>query len=204
MRNNFTDKGEPIPPWLLIAVGLAILVVTPFIVFHKVRVKRDELKDKLADLENQRPTVEVTPNCKGEIVRLRLENTGYNIASFKVQIVSWKGIPLTEPAMSLPYYARWKHRGNVSEIDLHPKESWDLDIIKYEGETLDDDEKKNGRLRKVQIICPDDLQSKITIRSVLNFSIRILASPELRDRPERAYRMTIGSKGWTQFSEIEL
>ncbi len=191
-----------IPMWAWLVPLILGLVVAPFLSFHKVRVKRDELKNKLADLENQRPTVEVTPYCEGKFARLRVTNTGQHRASFKVQIVSWKGIPLTEPPMSFPYYARWQNRGSISEIDLHPKESWDLEIIQYEGKTLDDEGKDNRRLRKVKITCPNNLESKITIRSVLKCSIRILANPELRDRAERTYRMTIGSKGWAQFQEL--
>lgn len=53
-------KVTSFPTWLWVTAGALGLAIAPFFVFHKVRVQRDEKRERIRTLINERPALTVT------------------------------------------------------------------------------------------------------------------------------------------------
>lgn len=99
-------NAAPIPMWVWITLGLAGLMVAPFIAFHKLRLKRDEIRTELVSIRDAQPLIEVTPEIDNrDIYYLDVHNVG-EYAEFEAQVEVLEG---KSYAFALPttYSAYW-------------------------------------------------------------------------------------------------
>jgi len=83
------------PTWLwIILLGIA-LVLVPFIAFHRLRIKRDDIQGTLDSIKNAMPEIIVEPKVRDNCAYLEVRNTGTEaVFSANARIV--EGIKQTE------------------------------------------------------------------------------------------------------------
>jgi hypothetical protein len=98
-------NAAPIPMWVWITLGLVGLMVAPFIAFHKLRCKRDEIRTELDDIRNAQPLIEVTPKKDNRDIYLDVYNVG-EYAEFEAQVEVLEGKSYAHGLLDM-YSAYW-------------------------------------------------------------------------------------------------
>ena len=90
-QSFFAEWILPTLGWWLILV--AILLTAPFLAFHRLRVKRDEMQGELDSLKNPRAVIRVKPQAPGALAFLEIHNEGVD-ADFTAEAAVVRGVPL--------------------------------------------------------------------------------------------------------------
>jgi len=154
---------------------------------------------KLRKCQNRFPTIGVIPITDGKFARLKVTNKGQDMASFGTKIHDWQEIGTTMPPIPPSYSGKWT--GDDSPvITLIPEEERELLVIANDAQTLDDNGKVDGELRKTLIYSQSTIyETKIRDKSILGFSIHIFANPKLKTEFKRTYMITVNDNGWDKF-----
>ncbi|MFH0942144.1 MAG: hypothetical protein V1823_03885 [Chloroflexota bacterium] len=99
-----------LPQWAWLLILAVILVMSPVIAFHKLRLKRDELKRELDNIKNGRPKIETTIRGKHDDFDIEVLNTGED-AEFEAQIevIQGQGFVLSLPQNYTAYWEKTKN-----------------------------------------------------------------------------------------------
>jgi len=212
MISQVQKKELYAPSWVwLVLLGVG-LIVTPFIAFHHQRMdavkakaefetRTASLEERLSDIEDKRPAVEVEPRKEHTRAGMRVTNTGQNAAMFSVRVVKLEaeGLRMIHAGRELqhivPYDARWKEYPNKSEYALKGGDSYDIELFKASGEggleIYSANETHQG------IILPDnDKEIKIVVK--------VFSEPKLKQPFERTYLLHFNQEGaWDRFEEVK-
>ena len=122
--------GFPTWVWILL-LGIAFVVV-PFIAFHKLRLRQDELQSELDRIKNERPKIETTVRTQHSNFDIEVLNNGED-AEFEAQIQVLEGKPFV---LSLPlnYVTYWENTKN-NKTDLKKGQNDWLKIATLQIET---------------------------------------------------------------------
>jgi hypothetical protein len=98
------------PTWVwILLLGIAFVII-PFIAFHKLQLRQDELQSELDSIKNERPKIETTIRTQQSNFDIEVLNNGEN-AEFEAQIQVLEGQNFV---LSLPlnYIAYWENTKN--------------------------------------------------------------------------------------------
>lgn len=119
--------------WILF-LGIAFAIV-PFIIFHKLRLRRDELKSELDSIKNERPKIETIVRTQQSNFDIEVLNNGED-AEFEAQIEVLDGRNFV---LSLPlnYVTYWENtKNNKTELKKGQKDWLKIATLQTEPPAL--------------------------------------------------------------------
>ena len=128
-----------VPRWVWVASLLVSLTVSSFLVFHKTRLRRDQYKARLDELENAHPSISVEMQVSRDWLLLKVTNLGPEAATFSARVIDIIGVEMGEAA-EFGFDLGWHLvPGEPQERELKKDEAGALEIAKSGGVALDHD-----------------------------------------------------------------
>lgn len=186
-----------IPSWVWFLTAFVLLLIIPFIGFHKLMLKLNETQNNLDNAKNARPSVTVEPTNSGDTYFLKVTNLGEQ-AVFKAQI----SLEQEDPSVFVfssnsPYQACWAntekyqanifkgHSANIKLAKLHsgPPSFTILTWYLYYCDTNNQENYVSTSSYPIGAYYVDEAGNKTPYEPVYKYRLHVIISsiPSLRD-----------------------